>query len=89
MKPSNSEKRRWVINQKNLTVKRHKEGTCKTCHKKLSVYNLEKYCFLHRTASVYVQDEKDMDSFRTKANIYKKRSASERLDKNSETFEKK
>lgn len=48
MKPSNSEKRRWVINQKILTLKRHKEGTCKTCHKKLSVYNLGKYCFVQQ-----------------------------------------
>ena len=40
-----SEQRDWCVSQKDVVPTRKREGHCKFCHKKLSMYNTEEVCF--------------------------------------------
>lgn len=43
-----TEKRDWAVNQKDIIPTRKREGHCKFCHKKLSIYNMGEVCFAPR-----------------------------------------
>lgn len=38
----------WVISKRDIVAVRKSEGFCLVCNKKLSIYNYNKYCFIHQ-----------------------------------------
>lgn len=69
-----TEQRDWVVSQKDVVPTRKKEGRCKSCKKKLSIYNTDEYCFLSKCQSVRQKEEDILhqEHIRERIRYYKK-----------------
>lgn len=75
------EQREWIVNKKDIVPVRTKEGRCLVCDKKLSVFNLGKYCFNHQYADVKDEDRRALDKDRKNSLIYRRKQKDARMAK--------
>lgn len=64
-----SEQRDWCVSQKDVVPTRKKEGRCKYCKKKLSIYNMGEACFSPRCQLKRQKEEDIMYDERTREQI--------------------
>lgn len=67
------EEREWVVNHSEMPPVINKIRKCKKCKKILSVFNLDNYCFVHKSYIVKQNDDKIVLAIKASNSCYIKR----------------
>lgn len=63
----------WSTNQKDIVPTREQEGRCRKCNKILSDFNLTNYCFVHYSAMVSEEEEREQERVIRQQKYYKEK----------------